>query len=113
MDTRRIGSRYEQMASAFLLNMGYHILERNYHDRKGEIDLIARHEGYLVFIEVKYRSGTHMGSPADAVDARKQGRIRHTAQYYMYTHHIGEDTPCRFDVVCITGEHIEVIQDAF
>ena len=63
--------------------------------------------------EVKYRSGLTMGSPAEAVDARKQERIRRAAAFYLYSHGMGGDVPCRFDVVGILGSDIELIQDAF
>ena len=62
---------------------------------------------------MKYRSGLAKGSPAEAVDARKQERIRRAAAFYLYSHGIGEDVPCRFDVVGILGGSIELIQNAF
>lgn len=110
---RAIGSRYEAEAAAFLKELGYTILEQNYRDRKGEIDLIAREGRYLVFVEVKYRRDDRRGYPEEAVDFGKQQRIRHTAQYYLYCHHYGEDTACRFDVVSIEGTEIRVVKDAF
>lgn len=110
---RAIGSRYEAEAAAFLKGLGYTILEQNYRDRMGEIDLIAREGRYLVFVEVKYRRDDRRGYPEEAVDFGKQQRIRHTAQYYLYRHHYGEDTACRFDVVSIEGTEIRVVKDAF
>ncbi len=113
MNKRQTGSRYEETAAAFLTSKGYRVLERNFRCRQGEIDLICRHGRYLVFAEVKYRSGLSMGSPAEAVDARKQERIRRAAAFYLYSHGMGGDVPCRFDVVGILGSDIELIQDAF
>ena len=113
MNKRQTGSRYEETAAAFLTSKGYRVLERNFRCRHGEIDLICRHGRYLVFAEVKYRSGLTMGSPAEAVDARKQERIRRAAAFYLYSHGMGGDVPCRFDVVGILGSDIELIQDAF
>lgn len=113
MNKREMGGRYEALAAEYLEKAGYEILEKNYHDRYGEIDLIARDGGYLVFIEVKYRSDRRKGDPAEAVTARKQQHIRHTARYYLYTHRLGEDTACRFDVVSILGGEIHLIKDAF
>lgn len=110
---RATGGRYEQMAAAFLQEKGYQILERNYRDRYGEIDLIARDGRYLVFVEVKYRASSANGYPEEAVDARKQARIRHAASYYLYSRHYPEDTPCRFDVVAILGSEVRLISDAF
>ncbi len=110
---RAKGSRYEEKAAAFLQEKGYQILERNYRDRAGEIDLIARDGMYLVFVEVKYRRNRETGYPEEAVDVRKQTRIRHTAEYYLYSRRYPADTPCRFDVVSILGEEIRLIADAF
>lgn len=110
---REIGSRYEDMAAAFLEQQGFRILERNFRDRKGEIDLVARDGNILVFVEVKYRKDIQKGYPEEAVGYSKQQRIRHTAEYYLYRHHLGEDTACRFDVVSILGTEIRLIKDAF
>lgn len=110
---RRTGSRYEQLAAASLVRMGFEILEQNYRCRAGEIDLIAREQRYLVFIEVKYRSSGQSGDPAEAVDRKKQRRIIKTARYYLMTHGYSEDTPCRFDVAAILGEEVRLIRDAF
>jgi putative endonuclease len=110
---RIIGSRYEEAAAAFLKDQGYEIVERNYRDRQGEIDLIARDGPYLVFVEVKYRKDTGTGYPEEAVHGGKQKKIRRTASYYMYSRGLGEETPCRFDVVAITGSEIRVIRNAF
>ena len=62
MNKRQTGSRYEETAAAFLTSKGYRVLERNFRCRQGEIDLICRHGRYLVFAEVKYRSGLSMGA---------------------------------------------------
>lgn len=110
---RKTGSLYENMAAVFLEQQGFLILERNYHDRRGEIDLIARDGRYLVFVEVKYRKNSRMGYPEEAVGCKKQQHIRHTAEYYLYSHRYCGDTPCRFDVVSILGEEIRLIKDAF
>lgn len=112
-NNRRTGSRYESVAADYLVEQGYRILERNFYSRQGEIDLVARDGRYLVFVEVKYRSGTANGSPAEAVGPLKQRRIRGTARYYLYSRGLPEDTPCRFDVVAVTGGQIELIRDAF
>lgn len=110
---RATGSRYEGVAAAFLEEKGFEILERNYRDRYGEIDLIARDGRYLVFVEVKYRSDRENGYPEEAVGPHKQERIRHAAAWYLYRNQYPEDTPCRFDVVSILGQRIRLIADAF
>lgn len=110
---RQIGRRYEQAAADYLSSRGLRILERNYRCRSGEIDLIASDGPYLVFVEVKYRSSAGKGAPAEAVHARKQQRIRQVARHYLYSHHYGTDTPCRFDVVCILAQQVQWIRNAF
>lgn len=62
---------------------GYRILERNYHSRYGEIDIIAKNRKYIVFVEVKTRTEGFLYSPRQAVDAFKQQRCVKTAQYYL------------------------------
>lgn len=113
INKRQLGSRYEERAAACLEGRGWRVLERNYRCKQGEIDLICRDGRSLVFVEVKYRSGRGFGAPAEAVDRKKQLRIKNAALYYLYSHRLAEDTPCRFDVVSILGEQMELIQDAF
>ena len=113
MNKRQTGSEYEGLAAKWLEGHGYQIVERNYRCRQGEIDLIAEKDGYLVFVEVKYRRSSEAGDPAEAVDARKQARILRTARYYMTRYHISEGTPCRFDVVAVLGSNVRLIRDAF
>lgn len=110
---RKTGSRYEDIAAEYLKRQGYEIVERNFRDRLGEIDIIAREGRYLVFVEVKYRRDIKSGYPEEAVFWQKQQRIRHTASYYLYRHGYRNDVPCRFDVVSIVGEEISLLRDAF
>ena len=110
---RKKGSRYESVAAACLQERGYTILERNFSSREGEIDLIARDGEYLVFVEVKYRRTMGLGEPAEAVGFAKQEKIRKTAQYYLYKNQVSQDQQCRFDVVAILGDQVEVITNAF
>ena len=109
---RRTGARYEQTAGRYLETRGYQILEYNYRCRRGEIDIIARDQECLVFCEVKYRSGPGAGDAAEAVDAKKQRKLSVCALFYLTSHGL-MDTPCRFDVVSITGNKIRLYRDAF
>ncbi|MCD7908099.1 MAG: YraN family protein [Clostridium sp.] len=113
MNNRRTGSEYEALAADYLTGRGYRVLERNFRCRQGEIDLIARDGRYLVFVEVKYRSSLSKGAPAEAVGPLKQKRIRQAAAFYLYSRGLPFDTPCRFDVVSITGGETALICDAF
>lgn len=110
---RKIGSRAEGQAAAFLTEQGYELLEQNFFCRQGEIDLIAREGTTLVFVEVKYRLNEANGNPAEAVDRRKQQHLAKAARYYLFSHGYPEDTICRFDVVGILGEQITLYRDAF
>lgn len=110
---RKIGARYEQMAEAYLAEEGYQILQRNFYTKFGEIDLIAKDGKYLVFIEVKYRADSAKGHPLEAVDLRKQLRIKRAAQFFLLRYRYGNDMPCRFDVIGILGEELTHIKDAF
>ena len=65
----------ERKAGAYLEGLGYEILEYNFRGRGGEIDIVARENRYLIFVEVKYRRNEKTGSPLEAVDDRKQRRI--------------------------------------
>lgn len=109
---RKTGAMYEKKAGEYLTDQGYEILEYNYRCRWGEIDIIARDGAYLVFCEVKYRSGAAGGHPAEAVDAKKQQIISRCALYYM-TGRGMTDVPCRFDVVSFEGDTVTVYQNAF
>jgi putative endonuclease len=113
-DNRTIGAAYEDMAARYLAKHGYTILERNYHDRYGELDLVAEKDGWLVVVEVKYRSGTRYGGPLEAVTPQKQRRICRATMGYYAAHGYGEDHSCRFDVIGITGDGtIQHIENAF
>ncbi len=122
-NNRETGTFYEKLAGAFLQEQGYQILEYNYRCKMGEIDIIARHEGYLVFCEVKYRKNNKRGTPAEAVTLRKQRMISKCAMYYIMERGI-PDIPCRFDVIGVLGyigtgndtngeEQMQLIKDAF
>lgn len=113
MNKRQIGSGYEEQAAEFLQRAGMQILHRNFRTRAGEIDLVARDGSCLVFVEVKYRRDSRMGTALEAVDLRKQGMIIKTARYYLLRFGYSADMPCRFDVVGITGNEITYVKDAF
>jgi conserved hypothetical protein TIGR00252 len=113
VNKRAVGTEYERKAADYLEKQGYEILHKNFRCRYGEIDLIGKSDGYLCFIEVKYRSGSHHGFPSEAVDNRKRKRIVRSALTYMYFNKLPEDTPCRFDIVEILDNEFSVIKNAF
>ena len=103
-DKKETGRRGEDIAADYLREKGYEILERNVHAGRGELDLVARRETSLVFVEVKCRHATQgqnspYGAPADAVDRRKQAMLVKTADEYLKRHpEFGELFP-RIDVI--------------
>ena len=110
------GKMGESLAERFLKKKGYEILERNFRCPLGEIDLIAKEAGELVFIEVKTRQTTSFGFPEEQITWRKQKKLEQLAQFYLKRYR--KEEPCRIDVVSIlfnqTGKCvvIEVIPDA-
>ena len=90
----RIG---EDIAARALIEKGYTVLERNFSNKFGEIDIIARDKNILVFVEVKAKTGVEFGSPEEMISPGKLHRIRSMATMYMK----GEELPCRIDVVAI------------
>ena len=110
---RYIGNQQETRVQEYLRKNGYEILARNFYSRHGEIDIIARKDGYLVFVEVKYRGDERFGAPEEAVNYRKQQRILAAAKYYMYQNRIPFDTPCRFDVAGVRRDEIRITENAF
>ena len=113
MNTRKQGAQKEEQVCACLLSKGVKIMERNFRNRQGEIDIIGYDGGYLVFLEVKYRSGKSRGSAAEAVGSAQQRKICRVADCYRVIHRCPEDTPIRFDVVAVDGEEMNWIKDAF
>lgn len=109
---RKTGADYERAAGFYLEQEGWKILEYNYRTRNGEIDIVARDGEYLVFCEVKYRSGRGKGSPLEAVDGRKQQRIFRCAACYL-TERGNTDALCRFDVIGIEGTAVTHVKNAF
>jgi putative endonuclease len=110
------GRRGEQMAARYLRRCGYIILARNYRSAGGEIDLVALDEARLVFVEVKYRTGTGFGPARDAADEGQRERIRRAARAYAEWRGVPE-MPARFDLIAISGagrsSKVELVKDAF
>jgi putative endonuclease len=111
-----LGKRGEDLACAELRRRGYELLERRYRTRFGEIDIVARHRGAIVFVEVKARAGGAFGNGAAAVTGLKQQRIGRIAVDFLSRRHL-TNHPCRFDVVAISFDRgrprVEVYENAF
>lgn len=116
-NSSKIGNIGEEKAIAYLKLKGYKIIERNFSvHRCGEIDIIAKDADTLCFVEVRLRSRTDYGTPAETVGRAKQEKLIRTAQSYIYSNNIS-DCPMRFDVVEVYGSKItakvRLIKDAF
>ena len=117
-DRRKIvtGKTGEGIASGFLTQNGYQILDVNYRCPIGEIDIVAREKGELVFVEVKTRKSSALGYPEQAVGTAKQKKMSQLALWYLRDKKVG-DAPVRFDVVAIlllpSGNDIRLIRNAF
>jgi putative endonuclease len=109
---RAEGAAREASARRYLESEGLGFVTANFNCRHGEIDLIMRDGGTLVFVEVRYRASERFGGAAASVDAGKRARLSAAAGYYLARHRT--DLPCRFDVVAIgPGERIRWIKHAF
>lgn len=110
------GKAAENAAVDFLKAQGYKILERNYKNRCGEIDIIAEQQGVICFLEVKARHSLNFGVPQEAVAIRKQRQIGRVAVSYLKSHNLLE-RPARFDVLGLlyvnSRPEITLITDAF
>lgn len=93
-----IGKVGEDIAVRYLQEKGYIIIERNFDCKQGEIDVIAKDNKEIVFVEVKTRTNKNYGKPKEAVNKIKKKHIYRSAEYYIYLKHI-EDRPVRIDVI--------------
>lgn len=109
------GSQGENAAAEYLVKKGYEVLERNYRYRRAEVDLIVRKKNWLVFVEVKTRTGNAFGFPEEFVNREKEENILSAAEEYMYK--IDWQGNVRYDIVSVlwTGVDREIahFEDAF
>jgi putative endonuclease len=110
-DKQQFGRKGEELALAFYQDNSYTILEKNWQLNHLEVDIIAKNDEYIVFCEVKTRTGDAFGSPQDSVNRQKQKNIIRAANYYVLKHRILLEV--RFDIISIifkgdqyTLEHI-------
>lgn len=116
MQKNIFGKKGEIIAANYLKNQKFKILEMNYKNKIGEIDIIAKDNDYLVFVEVKTRMSSAFGDPLEAIDEQKQFKIRNVATMYLMKNKLLDKVPIRFDAIAIVGdeEHeIRHIKNAF
>ena len=103
----------EDLAAAFLTRRGLRVIERNYRERGGEIDLVCRQGDEVVFVDVRYRGHGGYGGAGASIDARKRAVLLWAARHWLARH--GEQA-CRFDCVLMDSldeAGIEWVRDAF
>ena len=97
VQNRETGQKAENLAVKELLKKGYSILESNFSNRFGEIDIIAKDKDTLVFVEVKAKTGAEFGLPEEMISAGKLRKVKNMATIYMK----GENLLCRIDVIAV------------
>lgn len=112
-----LGKSGEEAAVNFLTKKGYKILKRNYKNKLGEIDIIAKDDKTLCFVEVKTRTNLNFGYPQEAITIFKQRQLNKVALWYLKQYNLF-DVPVRFDIVCVifnqeNKTEIEIIKNAF
>ena len=98
-----LGKAEENTAADYLTKRGLRIISRNYRCKGGELDLVALHNGELVFVEVRYRAFTAWGDAVESVGKIKQRRWMHAARYFCLQHPEYSNLAMRFDLVAIQG----------
>lgn len=111
-----LGKEGEEIACIFLQNKGYEILACNWIFDRAEIDIIAKNDAILVFVEVKTRKNLHFGNPEDAVTLQKIAQIEKASLAYIETENYQGEV--RFDIIAIvraSGKTLEIqhFEDAF
>jgi putative endonuclease len=113
---QKFGEKGEALAVRRLKKAGYKIIETNYRNRLGEIDIIAKENDTIVFVEVKSRRSVHFGNPKQAVTLQKQKKISMVALYYLKAMGLNS-ARARFDVVTVISNRdtpqVEIIKNAF
>ena len=113
---QQFGKESESTAVRHLKKKGYKIIEQNYRTKLGEIDIIAKENNTIVFVEVKSRKSVSFGNPKYAVTPKKMRKISMVALYFLKVTN-QSDSKARFDVVSISpggkDPEIEIIKNAF
>lgn len=114
MDTTTIerGASAEAIAARALTDAGYAIVEQNWTCDAGELDIVARHDDVLVFVEVRSRRDDAHGHAAEMVTPAKRRQVTRLAGIYLLARRPAYER-CRFDVVAITADRVEIIADAW
>ncbi len=104
IDRQATGQAAERLACTHLEQQGLRLLERNWHCRSGELDLVMLDGDTVVFVEVRYRKHAAWGGALESVDARKRSKLISAAQQFLHKETRWSKHPCRFDVIAISAE---------
>ena len=106
------GKNGEEMARDFLLKKGFELIESNYENKIGEIDLIMINKDWLVFVEVKLKIGDKFGTPEEMINRRKLSQVKRVAESYLVLEKkkVKRFEKFRIDAVCIVLDEDEEIQ---
>ncbi len=107
MNNQSLGRLGEELTCKYLQSKGYRILERNFRNKLGEIDLIAQEGKVICFIEVKTRKSSQFGAPFEAVGSTKQLRMVRLALCYLKYKFKTIEVMSRFDVVSINFDSVD------
>ena len=116
--TRQTGVRGEKLAQEFLIQRGYTIVVTNWSTRFGEIDIVARLDDLLVFVEVKTRRSQDTETAFASITPAKHERIIKAVYQYLHDHELEDDIPWRIDAIGIALDRnnppiIDHVEDAF
>jgi putative endonuclease len=116
------GKWAEDLVSRWYEQHGYVIVARNWRSKRGELDVVACRDGVLVVCEVKARASNAFGTPAEAVTPAKQLKVRRATADFRTSLRESNDPlftlvknaqKVRFDVACVLGTQLEMLQDIF
>ena len=99
MQHNETGKLGEDLAKEFLAKNGYKIIEKNWHTRYGEIDLVAENKEWCVIVEVRTKIGERFGAPEETLDYRKMQKLLRNAKAYTAIHKVKK--PYRIDAICV------------
>lgn len=114
-NSNEIGKYTEKIACDYLIAQGLLLLDKNYHCRRGEIDLVMKDNETIIFVEVRFRKNNYFGDAKESITPLKQKKLHVTALHYMQKKQL--DNQARFDVIAITGtgrsQNFEWLKNAF
>ena len=111
--SRAVGDQAEDRALRHLQEHGLELAARNYHTRRGELDLVMTDRNCLVFVEVRERNNRQFGGAAESISPAKVRKLAFAAERFRQAHQALANMPCRFDIVCIENNELQWTPHAF